>query len=463
MTESLADLTAVDLVSRYKQGSLSPVEVIDAVLARVESLEPKLCATYALDPAAARAAARESEYRWSRGEPVGPLDGVPITIKENIATRGTPVPQGTAATELILATEDAPAAARLRAAGAVIFSKTTMPEYGMLSSGVSTFHHLTRNPWDLSRTAGGSSAGAAAAAAAGYGPIHIGTDIGGSIRLPAGWCGVVGLKPTHGRVAVGTPFPGRAIGPLTRTPADAALALSVMTGPDRRDPTSLPRIADSYNESSSVEGLRIGLLLDAGVGLPVDPEVRAAVSSAAALLESEGAIVEPIAPIISREMLDGLDRFWRVRSAADINALPEDRRAKVLPEIRRWVSTATDLTAFEVFDGFSQMGAMAAAVDAAFATYDFILSPVAPITAFPAELAYPTDDPLKPFEHIAFTVPYNMSAHPAATVNCGYSTTGLPIGLQIAAPRFADLPALRLAAALTTLLPVPREWPTSPA
>jgi aspartyl-tRNA(Asn)/glutamyl-tRNA(Gln) amidotransferase subunit A len=234
-----------------------------------------------------------------------------------------------------------------------------------------------------------------------------------------------------------------------------------MTGPDRRDPTSLPRIAHSYNESSSVEGLRIGLLLDAGVGLPVDPEVRAAVSSAAALLESEGAIVEPIAPIITREMLDGLDRFWRVRSAADVNALPEDRRAKVLPEIRRWVSTAADLTGFEVFDGFTQMAAMAVAVDTAFASFDFILSPVAPITAFPAELAYPTDDPLKPFEHIAFTVPYNMSAHPAATVNCGYSTTGLPIGLQIAAPRFADLPALRLAAALTTLLPPNRPWPTT--
>jgi aspartyl-tRNA(Asn)/glutamyl-tRNA(Gln) amidotransferase subunit A len=460
MTETLADLTAVDLVSRYKDGSLSPVEVIDAVLTRVEALEPKLCATYALNPAEARAAARDSEYRWSRGEPVGPLDGVPATVKENIATRGTPVPQGTAATELIPAKQDDPAAARLRAAGAVIFSKTTMPEYGMLSSGVSTFHHLTRNPWDLSRTAGGSSAGAAAAAAAGYGPIHLGTDIGGSIRLPAGWCGVVGLKPTHGRVAVGNPYPGRAIGPLARTPADAALVLSVISGPARRDPTSLPPIAESYSDTPSVKGLRIGLLLDAGVGLRVDPEVARAVSSAATLLGNAGAIVEPIDPIITREMLDGLDRFWRVRSAVEINGLPEDRRAKVLPEIRRWVSTATDLTGFEVFHGFSQMGAMAVAVDTAFATYDFILSPVAPITAFPAELAYPTDDPLKPFEHIAFTVPYNMSAHPATTINCGYSTTGLPIGLQIAAPRFHDLRALHLAAAVDALQPEHRPWPT---
>ena len=188
----------------------------------------------------------------------------------------------------------------------------------------------------------------------------------------------------------------------------------------------------------------------------MDPEVTAAVSSAAALLEKAGAIVEPIAPIITREMLDGLDRFWRVRSAYDINALPEDRRAKVLPEIRRWVSTATDLTAFDVFHGHTQMCAMAVAVNAAFASYDFLISPVAPITAFPAELAYPTDDPLKPFEHIAFTVPYNMSTHPAATVNCGWSSAGLPIGLQIAAPRFEDMAALRLAATIATLNRPPR-------
>jgi aspartyl-tRNA(Asn)/glutamyl-tRNA(Gln) amidotransferase subunit A len=458
MTERLADLTAVELVSRYQEGSLSPVEVLEDVLARVDSLEPKLCALYAPDPIAARAAARDSEYRWLRGEPAGPLDGVPVTVKENIATRGTPVPQGSAATTLVPAVEDAPAAARLRASGAVIFSKTTMPEFGMLSSGVSTFHHLSRNPWDLTRTPGGSSAGAGAAAAAGYGPIHIGTDIGGSIRLPAGWCGVVGLKPTHGRVAVGNPYPGRAIGPLARTAADAALALTVMSGPDHRDYTSLPRIADSYSEAFDPQGVRIGLLLDAGLGLPVDPEVTAAVAAAAALLEKAGAIVEPIAPIITREMLDGLDRFWRVRSAYDINALPEENRAKVLPEIRRWVSTATDLTAFDVFHGHSQMHAMAVAVDTAFATHDFILSPVAPITAFAAELAYPTDDPLKPFEHIAFTVPYNMSTHPAATVNCGFSTEGLPIGLQIAAPRFNDLAALRFAAFVDSQSPR-RPWP----
>ncbi|TDD59317.1 amidase [Kribbella antibiotica] len=460
---SLADLTATELLIRFRERSLSPVEVIEDVLTRVDELEPHLRATYALDPAAARIAARESEARWRDGT-AGALDGVPVTIKENIATRGTPVPQGTAATELIPATEDAPAAARLREAGAVIFSKTTMPEYGMLSSGVSTFHHLTRNPWDVSKTAGGSSAGAAAAAAAGYGPIHLGTDIGGSIRLPAGWCGLVGLKPTHGRIAVGNPYPGRAIGPLTRTAADAALALSVMSGYDPRDHTSYPPAPDNAVrtlESALRPGLRVALLLDAGFGLPVDPEVSAAVSAVAALLEKEGAIVEPIAPIITREMLDGLDRFWRIRSATDIAALPEERRAKVLPQIRDWVATAGELTGSDVFHGYTQMGAMAAAVTKVFTSYDVILSPVAPITAFPAELAYPTDDPAKPFEHIAFTVPYNMSAHPATTFNAGWSPIGLPIGAQIAVPHHQDMTALALAERLDSALPAHRPWPTS--
>ncbi|MFI5698346.1 amidase [Kribbella sp. NPDC051586] len=453
---NLADLTATELLAKYSDGSVSPVEVIEDVLARVEELEPRICALYALDPDGARAAAHESERRWRVGT-AGALDGVPVTAKENIATRGTPVPQGTAATVLTPAAEDAPAAARLREAGAVIFSKTTMPEYGMLSSGVSTFHHLTRNPWDLSRTAGGSSAGAAAAAAAGYGPIHLGTDIGGSIRLPAGWCGLVGLKPTHGRVAVGNPYPGRAIGPLTRTAPDAALALSVMSGYDARDHTSFPASADSY--SVELEGLRVALLLDAGVGLAVDPAVSAAISATADVLSKAGAVVEPIGPIITREMLDGLDRFWRIRSATDIAALPEERRAKVLPQIREWVSTAGDLSGADVFHGYSQMGAMAAAVGRVFTAYDVILSPVAPITAFAAELAYPTDDPSKPFEHIGFTVPYNMSQHPATTVNVGWSASGLPIGAQLAVPHHQDMKALALAGYLADHQTETRAWP----
>ncbi len=216
---ALHDLSAAELLAGYANRSLSPVEVARDVLEHIARWEPHLHATWLLRPEAALAQARESEARWLRGAPCGLLDGVPVTLKDNIATEGDPTPLGTAAVELVPAAADAPPAARMREAGAVIVAKTTMPDYGMLSSGLSSFHALARNPWDLSKGPGGSSAGAGAAAAAGYGPLHVGTDIGGSIRLPASWCGIFGLKPSLGRVPIDPPYTGRAAGPMTRTVA----------------------------------------------------------------------------------------------------------------------------------------------------------------------------------------------------------------------------------------------------
>src|SRR4051812_21392977 len=237
---SLHDLSAVDLIAGFRAKQFSPSEVLEDLLAHVALWEPHIKALYAFDPDGARATAKASSERWQRGEPAGALDGVPTTIKENIATKGVPVPLGAATTMLTPAPADAPPAARLREAGAVIFSKTTMPDYGMLSSGLSSFHPLTRNPWDLSKNPGGSSAGAGAAAAAGYGPLHLGTDIGGSIRLPAAWCGLVGMKPSFGRVPIDPTYVGRVAGPMTRTVDDAALMMCVLSRPDRRDGMSLP-------------------------------------------------------------------------------------------------------------------------------------------------------------------------------------------------------------------------------
>ncbi|MDF2810548.1 MAG: amidase, partial [Microvirga sp.] len=271
---SLADLAATDLVAAYRNRTVSPVEVTEAVLARIEASEPALCAMWAMTPDEARAAAKDSERRWREGNPAGAIDGVPVTIKENIATKGTPVPLGTAALPLTPAREDAPAAARVRESGGVILGKTTMPDLGMLSSGLSSFHKLARNPWNTDKNPGGSSAGAGAAAAAGYGPLHIGTDIGGSIRLPAGWCGVVGLKPSFGRVPVDPPFVGRVAGPMTRTVADTALFMSVLSLPDARDTMSLPPSDIPWLDlERDVKGLRIGLWLDAGIGSQAEPEV----------------------------------------------------------------------------------------------------------------------------------------------------------------------------------------------
>lgn len=459
-TTRLADLTARELLAGYRAGTLSPVDVVDDVLARIEADEPRLHATYALDPDGARAAAAESAGRWRAGEP-RPLDGVPITLKDNIATRGVPTPVGTAATELVPAERDAPAAGRVRDAGAVILGKTTMPDLGMLGSSQSSFHPVTRNPWDPTRTPGGSSSGAAAAAAAGYGPLHLGTDIGGSVRQPAGWNGIAGLKPTFGRVPVVPPYAGRVIGPMCRTVSDVALLMSVVAVPDERDHTALPGADIAWPAAPCpVEGLRIGLLPDVGVGLATERAVREAVEGAARTLEAAGAVVEPVAPFLTRDMLDGMDRFWRARAWADLGALPEERRAKVLPAILEWAAPGAALSGAEVFHGFSQMDAMAVAAHRALADLDFLLLPTAPIPPFPVEYASAFDDPARPFEHIATSLPFNMSGQPAISVNCGYTAGGLPIGLQIVGRRFDDAGVLALAMAYEELRPPQRPWPT---
>ncbi len=459
---SLPDFTAVELVAQYRAKTLSPVEVTEAVLARIEAREPELHALYAYDPSAAREDAKAAEARWQSGEPLGPIDGVPLTLKENIASRGTPVPLGTAATALTPAQEDAPAAARVRESGGVLLAKTTMPDYGMLTSGLSSFHTTARNPWNIACTPGGSSAGAAAAAAAGYGPLHVGTDIGGSIRLPAGWCGLVGLKPSFGRVPVDPPFLGRVAGPLTRTVADTALLMSVLAAPDARDHLSLPPTEIEWSAwDGGLDGLRVGLHLDSGPGLPVDPDTRDAVVAAARLFETAGAHVEPVEAFLTREMLEGLDTFWRTRAWSDMSALPADRRAKVLPYIAEWAARGATSSGVDVYRGFAQIDVMSVATLRATSPYDIVLSPVCPVAAPPAEWASPTNDPARPFEHIAFTVPYNMSGQPAVSLNCGYTHDGRPIGLQLAGPRFADLAVLRAAAAYELLRPPQRPWPVS--
>ena len=458
---TLHDRSAAELLALYAARAASPVEVMHALLAHIERCEPQIAATWALDADTALQAARVSETRWQRDE-ARALEGVPVTLKENIATQGTPVPLGTAATVLTPAATDAPPAARLREAGAVIVCKTTMPDYGMLSSGLSSFHKLARNPWDLSKNPGGSSAGAAAACAAGYGPLHIGTDIGGSIRLPAGWCGVFGLKPSLGRIPIDPPYPGRVAGPMTRTVEDAALAMTVLTLPDTRDTMSLPYQAIGWRELEfDIRGVRLGLWLDAGWGSPLDPEVRAVIEGAANAFEAAGAIVEPVAPFTSRAMADGMDAFWRMRAWLEISALPVERQARVLPYIRHWAGGGAALSGAQVFRGYSQMGALRDAAVAATKRFDFVLAPVSPVVSFPAELASPLDDPERPFEHIAFTLPFNMSEQPAASINGGYSQTGLPIGLQLIGHRHDDLGVLRLARAWERLRGPQRPWPMS--
>lgn len=469
-TTSLADLTALDLVAAYGKGTLSPVEVVRDVIARAEACEPHVAALWAFDPEAALAAARASEARWRAGTPLAcggvTLDGVPGTIKENIATEGVGVPLGTAATDLVPATEDAPPAARLREAGFVMIGKTTMPEYGCMSSGLSSFHRLTRNPWNTAMNPGGSSAGAGAAGAVGYGPLHVGTDIGGSVRFPSAWCGLAGLKPSLGRIPIAPPYMGRVAGPMTRTVADAALMMSVLSQPDpqERDHMNLPPQAIDWSDLDlDLRGLRFGLLLDAGCGMPIDPQVVAAVEAAARLFEAAGAVVEPMRPWMDDEVLHALDLFWRVRAGADVARLSPEARARVLPIFLEWTKGGEGRSAEDLFAAYTATVTIRARTVAATHPYDFVLTPTAANTSFPAEWAYPNDDVTHAHDQIGFTVPFNMSEQPAMTMCCGWDGNGVPIGLQIAGHRFDDLGVLRVARAFEKMRPPMRPWPTPAA
>ncbi len=458
-------MSALEMQRAYRTRELSPVEAMTSVIERVDAYEPHIHATFLYAPERALNEARASEARWARAEPIGPLDGVPVTIKDNIATKGDPTPVGAAASDMTPAKADAPPAARLREAGAIIFTKTTMPDYGMLSSGLSSFHPLARNPWKLDRNPGGSSAGAGAAAAALYGPMHLGTDIGGSVRLPAGWCGIFGLKPSGGRIPIDPPYIGRVAGPMTRDAADAALMMATLSLPDVRDYASLKyEELDWTIAPASLKGLRVGLMMEAGCGVAPAPEVSAAVQRAARDFEAAGAHVEPLKPFLTQDLLDGLDHFWRTRALTDLNTLAPSKRATVLPFIREWAESASGFSGEQVFRGFSQIMGMRKAAIEATAPFDCVLSPTAPMTAFPAEWASPSRDPLHPFPQVGFTVAFNMSEQPAASVNCGYDSDGLPIGLQIIGRRFDDLGVLAIARAFEAMrAQESRPWPEPPA
>src|SRR6202453_347031 len=460
---SLHDLGAVDLIAGYRAKQFSPSEVLEDVLTHIAAWEPHIKALYAFDPEGARLTAKAATERWQQGQCMGLLDGVPTTIKDNIATKGVPVPLGAASNPLTPAAVDAPPAARLREAGAIIFSKTTMPDYGMLSSGLSSFHPLTRNPWDLAKNPGGSSSGAGAAGAAGYGPLHLGTDLGASVLLPPCWCGLVALKPSFGRVPVDPPYVGRVAGPMTRTVDDAALMMSVLSRPDRRDGMSLP--PDNINWKAldkSPRKLRIGLMLDAGVGQPLEKEVRDVAVKAAKAFEAAGAVVTEVDSVLTREMLDGLDNFWRARMWDDLARLAPAERGKALPYILKWAEKGAKLSGVDVVRGFNATMAIRAAAAKLFADIDYVISPVSPVVNFPAEFAAPINDPDRPFEHICYTVPWNMSENPAVSINGGYDAHGFPIGVQIIGRRFDDLGVLGMAKAFEAMRGPQRPWPKPP-
>lgn len=445
---NLADLSAADTTAGYRSGQFSPLEVLEAVTRRMDEHEPTINAMWkvTIDEKAAETSAK----RWKAGTPLSELDGVVVTVKENLARAGIPMTLGTAAGEPVIPQANSPVVDRLEEAGALIVGATVMPDWAMLSSGVSSRHGITRSPLNPALTTGGSSSGAGAAAAAGYGPIHIGTDIGGSVRLPGTWLGLATFKPSFGRVPLAAPYQGRCAGPLARRMSDVIAAMNIIGRGDARDYSALPGFEGAYGAGAgAVEldptRLRVGVLAHAGCGMDVDPEVAAVVAHVADVCAEAGAQVEEVQPFMTQELLDNIDVCWRVRSYNDYAALDAEEQAKVLPYIARWVEPAARVSGSELMAAYNSIHTMRRRTVAATQPYDIVLSPVAPVAAFAAELPMPYNDPTQSMGHISFTVPYNMSEQPAATVNGGYTSDGRAVGVQVAGRRFADAQVLSVA------------------
>jgi aspartyl-tRNA(Asn)/glutamyl-tRNA(Gln) amidotransferase subunit A len=451
MDQRPATLSAAAMSTAFGEGTLSPVDVIEDVLALIDRLEPGLNAfSLRQDAQECRRQAAASARRWAAASPLGPLDGVPVTLKENIPRAGVPTSSGCAGAPEIVPERDAPVTERVTAAGMVVLGSTTMPDWGMLSSGHSSRHGLTRSPLDPARTTGGSSSGAGAAAAAGYGPLHVGTDIGGSIRLPGTWLGLATLKPSAGRVPLHAPYLGRVAGPMARSAEDCALLLRVLAGPHPLDWTSLPGPAPNApdEEPGTVDpwprGRRVAVWTRAGYGVEAEPEVLAVVLATAERLAAAGAEIVEIDPWARPEMLDRIDLFWQARSWAELSRLPAAAQGRVLPYVAEWASRAAGVSGTDVMDAYHGFAALQAATVAAWQRAgdpDLLLSPVAPCAAAPAELPMPY--PEQGMGHINFTVPWNMTGAPAGTVDAGRMPDGRTVGVQLVGRARDDAGVLR--------------------
>ena len=456
--DGIAALSAEALGEHYRDRTLSPVEVAKALLDRLDALEPKLNAFTIVDRDGALAAAAAAEKRWRQGTALGPLDGVPATIKDLVLMRGFPTRRGSR----LLAdappdTEDGPATARLKEAGAVILGKTTTPEFGWKALGDSPLSGITRNPWNLDRTPGGSSAGAAAASAAGIAPLHVGSDGAGSIRIPSCFSGVFGLKPTFGRVPAHPASPMGLlshVGPLARRVGDAALMLNALSRPDPRDPYALPPPDGDFRDGieDGVKGWRIAYSPDLGYA-KVDPEIAAAVAAAVRKFEALGAHVEEVRAIFPSPR-EALLTLWAAGAARVLAAFPRERRGACDPGFVAVVEAGERIAAADYVGADVERTALGRIMSEFHQRYDLLLTPMMPVPALP--VGQDLNDPAHESHWVdwsPFSYPFNMTRQPAATVPCGLTSSGLPIGLQIVGPLYADARVLRAARAFEATEP----------
>lgn len=453
MTDPAA-LDAFQLADAYRRRALSPVETTKALLAALDRCEPRVNALAVRDDEAALAAARASERRWRDNAPLGPLDGVPATIKDNIDVAGWPTRRGSALSALTPAPADAPAAARLREAGCVILGKTTMPEYGWKGTSDSPATGITRNPWNPATTAGGSSSGAAALAALRIGRLHVGTDAAGSVRIPAAFCGVAAFKSTFGRVPA---FPVSSmgvlahLGPICPTARETALAMNALGRPDARDMMAVLADATDYLDGidDGVKGLRVAFSPRLGFDVEVDPDVAALTRAAASTFEALGAHVDEVDPGFA-DPIAPLMTLWEAGAAQVLAGVAPERRAAMDPGFVALGAAGANIPASRYVQALLyERNALALHMARFHARYDLLLSPTMPLPAFEAGRLTPAHGRYGEVwtNWSPFTYPFNLTQQPAVSVPSGLTRDGLPAGLQIVAPFGADRLALRAAVA----------------
>ena len=460
MTKDLTQASAAELGKLYGKGKASPVEAMKAVLARAEKLATNVNALCHIDTDAALAAARASEKRWKKGEALSPLDGVPVSIKELVRVKGWPASMGSKLTDKSPADTDAPAVARLREAGAIVFAQSTSSEYGHKGVTDSPLHGITRNPWNTGMTPGGSSGGAGAAVAAGLGPIAIGTDGGGSVRIPGSFNGLVGLKATFGRVPAWPPSMTGDLsntGPMARTALDVALMMNAIARPDPRDGYALPEDDTDYTKKLNKfpKKLKVGFALRFG-DHPIDIEVAAMVTKAARQFEELGCTVEPVeAPFSYAEA----GRAFVIHCLAALQLLlqlyTEERHGEFDPSLLAGAKSGQRYTLQDVVNAQVVRRDLTIAWNLFFEKYDLLLTPTVAVQPFEAGTNLPPGPDGKPnVMWSPYTPQFNLTRHPAATVPCGLSRQGLPVGLQIASAHYKDALVLRAAAAYAEAHPL---------
>lgn len=448
-------LSLRDMVEAYRRRDLSPVEVVRWSLDRIEAVNPAINAIYHVEAGQALHAAELSQQRWKAGAPVGPLDGVPMTAKDALATQGMPTYRGSATETGGPASYDHPTVARVKEAGAVVLGKSTMCDYGILASGYSSRYGVTRNPWNTEWNTGASSSGAAASVAAGIEPVSIGTDIVGSIRIPASYCGLAGLKPSQGRVPYYVPVhPALVAGPLACNVTDAAMLLNVLVRPDSRDFAALPPADIDYTQGLDdldPAGLRIALIPDLGLGAPTAASVRSALETALGILDESGAETHIIADgCFSPEELGPIEVHYMTRCLAEFGKADAARQA-LSPFIREWTDKGRSLTAIDYHNSWNAVLLLRERAIRLMDDADFLILPSTADTAFEADRLAPEGQ--APFSLWAPTCLFNLTEQPAASIPFGLDHEGKPIGLQIVGRRFNDHGVLRLARFLESRAP----------